>query len=170
MTAKIIEGEWTPLPGALPENVNSETVYVIPTHPASEGEGDERPRYADKVRYLPKEAQAAGAPVEFSTPEGTRKFVQHFSIDPEMWALGLAILTIASDWLVFTVEQFISTRARAQGWTPEEVRKLPLRVSIAETSTSRNVEVEGSGADVIEALKILQRGPVDEGTDPTDGD
>lgn len=127
-------------------------------------EGDNVPRYTDNVRYLPKEARAAGVPVEFATPEGTRKYLQEFSVDPEMWALGLAVMTITSDWLVFTIEQFISTRAKVQGWTNEKARELPLRVSIAETSTSRNIEVEGSGADVIEALRILKQQSLDQAT------
>lgn len=170
VTAKLTEGEWTLLPGARPANVNTETVYVLPTHLPPEGDEDERPRYADNVRYLPKEARAAGAPVEFATPEGTRKYVQHFSIDPEMWALGLLLMNLASDWLVFTVEQFINTRAKAQGYTPEEATQLPLKVAIAETSTSRNIEVEGSGADVLEALKLLQQRRIEEGDLRADGE
>jgi hypothetical protein len=162
MTANITEGEWSPLPGAMPENVQPDKVYVIPTRKPVNDDGDGTPRYTDNVRYLPKEARAAGVPVEFATPEGTRKYLQEFSIDPEMWALGLALLTITSDWLVFTVEQFIHTRARAQGWTDERARELPLKVSIAETSTSRNIEVEGSGADVLEALRVLKQQSLDQ--------
>lgn len=163
MTAKVTEAEWSPLPGAMPVNVHPDKVYVIPTREPVDDGGDEIPRYTDNVRYLPKAARAAGLPVEFATPEGTRKYLQEFSIDPEVWALGLALLTITSDWLVFTVEQFISSRAKAQGWTEEKVRELPLRVSIAETSTSRNIEVEGSGADVLEALRVLKQQSLDQG-------
>lgn len=161
MTAIITVGEWSPLLGALPENVQPDKVYVIPTRKPADDNGEDIPRYTDNVRYLPKEARAVGVPVEFATPAGTRKYLQEFSIDPEMWALGLAVLTITSDWLVFTVEQFISTRAIAQGWTEERARELPLKVSIAETSTSRNIEVEGSGADVLEALRVLSEQPLD---------
>ncbi|MGP5045550.1 hypothetical protein ACTXJR_16270 [Glutamicibacter ardleyensis] len=162
MTARITEGVWSPLPGAMPENVQPDKVYVIPTRKPQDDAGNEIPRYTDNVRYLPKEARAAGVPVEFATPASTRKYLQEFSIDPEMWTLGLALLTITSDWLVFTVEQFINTRAKAQGWTDENARELPLKVSIAETSTSRNIEIEGSGADVIEALRVLQLPPFDQ--------
>lgn len=162
MTARITEGVWSPLPGAMPENVQPDKVYVIPTRKPKDDNGDETPRYTDNVRYLPKEARAAGIPVEFATSTSTRKYLQEFSIDPEMWALGLAILSITSDWLVFTVEQFISTRAKTQGWAGEKAQELPLKVSIAETSTSRNIEVEGSGADVLEALRILKQQSLDQ--------
>jgi hypothetical protein len=162
MTANITEGHWIPLPGALPEDPHPEKVYVIPTRKPLDDDGDDTPRYTDNVRFLPKEARAAGIPVEFATPEGTRKYLQEFSIDPEMWSLGLALLTLASDWLIFTVEQFINTRAKAQGWSDEAARELPLKVSIAETSTSRNIEIEGSGADVLEALRVLKQQSLDQ--------
>jgi len=162
MTAKITEGEWTPLAGAIPDSVQPDKVYVIPTRKPVGDDGDNIPRYTDNVRYLPKAARAAGIPVKFATPEGTRKYLQEFSIDPEMWALGLTLLTVTSDWLIFTVEQFISNRTKAQGWTDEMVRELPLKVSIAETSTSRNIEVEGSGADVLEALRVLKQQSLDQ--------
>lgn len=162
MTAKITEGEWSPLPGSMPANVQPDKVYVIPTRKPADDDQDIIPRYTDNVRYLPKAARAAGIPVEFATPEGTRKYLQEFSIDPEMWALGLTILTMANGWLIFTVEQFISSRAKAQGWTDEMAQELPLKVSIAETSTSRNIEVEGSGADVLEALRVLKQQSVDQ--------
>ncbi|MGP7963651.1 hypothetical protein ACTVBU_10810 [Sanguibacter sp. A246] len=156
MTARITEGEWGPLPGSLPDIVNSDTVYVIPTRPPAEG-GDV-PRYNDMVRDLPKIAREAGAPVEFATPNGTREFLAEYSVGPEMWALGLACLQIASDWIIHTVTLFISSRAKSQGWKQEEASQLPLRVTVAETSTGRNYAIEGSGAEVVEALKVLQQG------------
>lgn len=163
MTAKITEGEWRPLPGAMPASVEPDKIYVIPTRVPINGEGtDDAPRYTDNVRYLPKLARAAGLPVEFATPEGKRKYLQEFSVDPNMWALGLAVLTITSEWLVFTVERFIGSRASTQGWTEEEALELPLKVSIAETSTSRHIEIEGTGTEVLDALRILERQSLDQ--------
>src|SRR5665647_2175352 len=155
MTARITEGEWTPLLGSLPETVNADTVYVIPTR--APAEGSDAPRYTDTVRYLPKVARSKEVPVEFATPSGTREYLAQYSIDPEMWSLGLACLQMASDWLILTVTLFISYRADSQGWKPEEAEQLPLKVTVAETSTSRNYEIEGSGAEVVEALKVLQQ-------------
>jgi len=149
----------------MPETLSPETVYVLPTHSPVSDDGDETPRYADHVRYLPKEARNAGASVEFATPAESRKYVQHFSIDPDTWTLALAVITIASDWLIFTIEQFIALRSRNQGWGEEEGKELPLKIRIAETSTSRNIEAEGKGTDVLEALRILQRGESPENAD-----
>lgn len=155
MTAHITEGEWTPLPGSLPDTVDAETVYVLPTRlPAESGD---LPRYTDTVRYLPKLARAEDAPVEFATPSGTREFLAEYSVDPERWSLALACLQMANAWLIFTVTNYISYRADSQGWTPDEAAELPLKVSVAETSTGRNYEIEGSGSDVVEALKVLQQ-------------
>lgn len=155
MTARITEGEWTPLPGSLPLTVNADTVYVIPTRAPTDGGGT--PRYTDTVRYLPKLARSKEMPVEFATPSGTREYVAEYSIDPEMWSLGLACLQMTSDWLILTVTLFINYRAESQGWKPAEAEQLPLKVTVAETSTGRSYEIEGSGGDVIEALKELQR-------------
>lgn len=154
MTARVTEGEWAPLPGSLPEIVNADTIYVIPTR-APAGDSD-TPRYTDTVRYLPKVARSKGAPVEFATPSGSREYLAEYSIDPEMWSLGLACLQMTSDWLILTVTLFVSYRADSQGWNQEEASRLPLRLTVAETSTGRNYEIEGSGADVVEALKVLQ--------------
>ena len=101
MTARITEGEWTLLPGSLPETVNADTVYVIPTR--APAEGSDTPRYTDNVRYLPKVARSKDAPVKFATPSDTRRYLAEYSIDPEMWALGLACLQMTNDWLIYTV-------------------------------------------------------------------
>lgn len=158
MTARITEGEWIPLDGALPETVDADKVYLIPTRTAVQTtQGAEWELcYTDNVRYLPKAARASGLPLEFSQPEGERHYLQEFSLDPDMWSLGLTVLTMASDWLILTVSLFISQRADHQGWTEEQAHELPLRVYVAESETGRNIELEGSGADVIEALKVLQ--------------
>lgn len=155
MTARISEGEWTPLRGSLPAHVDSNTVYVVPTR-ASAQAGD-APHYTENVRYLPKVARSKDAPVEFATPNGTRKYIAEYGIDPEVWSLCLASLQMANDWLIFTVGLFIGQRAEVQGWKPEEAAQLPLKVAIAETSTGRTYVVEGSGTDVLEALRLLQR-------------
>lgn len=159
MTALVIEGEWIPLDGALPETVDRDKVYVVPTRGPSEGSGN--PRYTDTVRYLPKAARARDLPVEFATPSGTREYLAEYSVDPETWSLELACFQMASDWLILTVTLFIAHRAEHQGWTPAEAEQLPLKVSVAETETGRTFEVEGSGAEVIEALKVLQRSPAE---------
>jgi hypothetical protein len=158
MTALITEGEWTPLDGALPETVDADKVYLIPTRTTVQTMEGAEPElcYTDNVRYLPKAARASGLPLEFSQPEGERHYLQEFSVDPEMWSLGLTLLTMASDWLILTVSLFISQRAGHQGWTEMQAHNLPLRVYVAETETGRDIELEGSGADVIEALKMLQ--------------
>lgn len=155
MTARMDETEWTPLPGSLPETVNADTIYVIPTR--EPGKDSDRPRYTDTVRYLPKLARSKNAPVEFATPSGTREYLAEYSVDPETWTLGLACLQMANDWLIYTVTLFISYRADSQGWQQGEADQLPLKVTVAETSTGRNFEIEGSGADVIEALKVLHK-------------
>lgn len=155
MTARITEGEWIPPLGSLPETVNADTVYVIPTR--APAKGCDTPRYSDTVRYLPKLARSKEVPVEFATPSGTREYLAEYSIEPETWSLGLACLQMANDWLILTVTIFISYRADSQGWKPEEAGQLPLKVSVAETSTGRNYQIEGSGDDVVEALKELQR-------------
>lgn len=154
MAARITEGEWAPLPGALPETVGADLVYVIPTR--APAEGSNTPRYTDTVRYLPKLARSENVPVEFATPSGRREYLAEYSIDPEIWSLGLACLQITNAWLIVAITHFISHRADSQGWTREEVAQLPLKVTVAETSTGRNYEIEGSGAEVVEALKVLQ--------------
>ncbi|MGJ7439864.1 hypothetical protein [Aquipuribacter sp. MA13-6] len=108
------------------------------------------------MRYLPKVARSKGVPVEFSTSSGKREYLAEYSIDAEMWSLGLACLQMASDWLILTVSLYISYRADSQGWELEAAEKLPLKVTVAETSTGRNYMIEGSGAEVIEALKEFQ--------------
>jgi hypothetical protein len=160
MTAKVTIGAWTPLPGSLPAQGELDKVYVIPTRkPGEEATGD-FPYYTDNVRYLPKEARAADLPVEFSIPEGSRKYLQEFSIDPETWSLGLALLTMANEWLIPTVERFIEMRSKSQGWTSEEAHELPLKVSIVKmdesSSVSETYEIEGPGTEVLEALRILK--------------
>lgn len=155
MTAQIIEDEWVPLDGALPATVDPNKLYVMPTRSPSEGSGS--PRYTDMVRYLPKAARDQNLPLEFATPREKREYLAEYSVDPDTWSLGLACLQMANDWIVMTVTLFITQRAKQQGWTPAEAEQLPLKVSIAETETGRTVEVEGSGVEVVEALKVIQR-------------
>lgn len=159
MTARIIEGEWIPLDGVLPETVDPNKLYVMPTRSPSEGSGS--PRYTDMVRYLPKAARSRNLPLEFATPSGKREYLAEYSVDPDTWSLGLACLQMANGWIIMAVTLFITQRAEHQGWTPAEAEQLPLKVSIVETETGRTVEVEGSGIEVIEALKVIQRSPVE---------
>lgn len=158
MTARVSDSTWTPLDGAMPERLDRDKVYVIPTRSPNTDDVETivYPWYDDNVRYLPKIARTSHLPVEFSVPEGQRTFLQEFSVDPELWSLGLAMMTMVSDWLILTVSHFISHRASAQGWSDAQAQELPLRVYLAETSTGRNLEIEGKGSDVIEALRILQ--------------
>ena len=159
--------EWSPLLGAIPEAVEPDKIYVIPTRRAEtnvEGTGGEL-CYPDSVRFFPKTARAADLPVEFSVPEGSRRYLSEFSVDPETWALALACLTMANDWLIQTVSLFISHRAEEQGWTPEEAKRLPLRVQVAETETGRNYQIEGEGADVLDALRELNGSARSDGND-----
>lgn len=155
MTALVSVDDWSPLPGSVPETVDPSTVYVIPTRSPLAGDDDDVPRYTDHMRYFPKEARAAGAPVEFSMPVGSRMYLSEFSIDPEMWALGLAVLTMANEWAIVAVQAFIDVRARAQGWSTEEAADLPLQVKITETETGTNYKIEGKGVEVLEAMRIL---------------
>ena len=153
MTARTSEGTWTPLPGSLPDEVDPETVYILPTKLR---QNQSSPLYADAVRMLPKRARLNQIPVEFASRD-ERQFLSEYSIDPEMWALALACLQMSNDWIIATVTLYLSHRADTQGWSLEEVYQQPLRVNVVETSTSRSYEVEGTGSDVIEALKVLQR-------------
>lgn len=73
---------------------------------------------------------------------------------------------MTSDWLIFTVSLFIDSRAKSQGWSRPEAETLPLKVSIVKMnedgSASKTYEIEGSGADVIEALLNLPKIDLDE--------
>ena len=96
----------------------------------------------------------------FSIPEDGRNFISEYSADVETWQLALAVVTILNDWLIFTVGTYIGGRAKSRGETTEQAAKLPLRVTVAETDKKgrslRTYTVEGSGDDVIEALRELQ--------------
>jgi hypothetical protein len=157
MAAHVSEDAWAPMPGALPTRLDPDTIYIIPTRKAVQaGDGGLDLCFTDTVRYLPKAARAQGLPVEFSQVDGERRYLQEFSISPETWSLGLALMNMTSDWLILTVSLFIAHRAEHQGWSSDEAQELPLKVSVAETVTGRNYQIEGSGADVIEALRVLQ--------------
>lgn len=158
MTARITEGDWTPLEGALPLVVDADKVYLIPTRVAMQNDEGAEPElcYTDAVRYLPKAARADGLPLEFSQSADKRRYLQEFSADPEMWSLGLSVVSLVNDWLILTVSLFIAHRADRQGWTSEQAQALPLKVLVAETETGRNFEVEGTGSEVVEALRVLQ--------------
>ncbi|UJH70444.1 hypothetical protein [Ornithinimicrobium sp. INDO-MA30-4] len=164
MTARVSNDQWEPLQGALPQATEVGRVYVIPTR--TSGGSNTRDRvelyYPDNVRYLPKAARLQNLPVEFSQPEGGRHYVQEFGVDPETWSLGLAFLSLANDWLILTVSLFIAHRADLQGWTTEQAEQLPLKVLISETGTLRNWQIEGSGSEVLEALRILRRGATED--------
>jgi len=98
--------------------------------------------------------------VEFATSEAARVFLHGFSVDPTTLVVAVAVAQIANSWLVTAVESFIDTRAELQGWSRKQGRRLPLKVAIAETEgkdeTSWTCEIEGSGNDVVEAIRALQ--------------
>lgn len=156
MAAQITEGDWTPLPGALPRLVEPDNVYVIPTR--GPAEGSNIPRYTETMRYLPKEARAAKLPVRFSKSTDSRQFLSEYSVEPDMWSLGLACLQMANDWIILTVSLFIAHRGKTQGWSEDQAKQLPLKVCVAETETGKNYKIEGTGAEVLEALRVLQKG------------
>lgn len=157
MAARVVKDTWSPPAGSLPIRLELGTVYLIPTR--APGEGEDLPMYTDSVRYLPKKARAEGLPVEFSMPEASRRYVQEFSA-LETWALGVAVLSMANDWLIHTVQQYIEMRRAFQGWTREESNALPLKVSVAhldeKAETLATYDIEGGGDDVLEALRILK--------------
>ncbi|PUB20190.1 hypothetical protein C8K30_11715 [Promicromonospora sp. AC04] len=167
MTATVTKGTWSPLPGSLPTSPEPDRVYVLPTRWPGDDVASGRPSYVDYVRYLPKEARAADLPVEFSLPPGSRNYLQEFSADAETWALALAAATLVNDWIIFTVGIFIEMRAKAQGWTSSEAQGLPLKVSIVKiensSESSETWEFEGSGEDVLEALRIRNQSQRDAG-------
>ena len=129
MAAAVTTGGWTPLSGSLPISVEADTVYVVPTR---EPVGDDGgvPRYTDTVRYLPKDARAAGASIEFSMPEGSREYLQEFSA-AEAWSIALAAASLANAWLVLAVQLLVDRRQSSEGWTSEQANALPLKVSVA---------------------------------------
>ncbi|ORV39298.1 hypothetical protein AWC01_13170 [Mycobacterium doricum] len=87
--------------------------------------------------------------------------MQEFSA-VEVWALAVAVVSLASDWLIPTIQHFIEIRRQSQGWTTSEAEALPLKVSIAKldmnAGISETYELEGSGADVMDALNLLSKG------------
>lgn len=157
MTATVTVGGWTPLPGSLPTSVEGDTVYIVPTRAAV---GDERgaPRYTDAVRYLPRDARAAGASITFSMPEGSRAYVQEFSA-AEVWSIALAAASLANSWLVLAVQLLIERRRTSEGWLEDQARSLPLSVSVTKLDSSAAVvqsyQIEGRSDDVLEALRTL---------------
>lgn len=162
MTAKVTAGEWTPIPGSLPATVAEGTVYILPTRePASDG--DPVPRYADTVRYLPRDARLAGSDgsIVFSLPENSRHYLQEFSA-AEVWEIALAAAGIANAYLVLAVDLFIQHRMGSEGWTREQADGLPLKVHIAQIEdgflVSKTLDIEGDGRDVLDALRMLTKG------------
>jgi hypothetical protein len=157
MTATVTAGGWTPLPGSLPISVEADTIYVVPTR-ATVGDEGGVPRYSDTVRYLPKDARAAGASIEFSVPEGSRVFLQEFSA-VEVWSIALAAASLANTWLVLAVQLLIERRQSSEGWTSEQANSLPLNVSVAKLDDGAAVletfRIEGRSDDVLGALRAL---------------
>ncbi len=157
MTATVTTGGWTPLPGSLPTGVEADTVYVVPMREPVGNDGSV-PRYTDTVRYLPRDARAAGASIEFSMPEGSRAYLQEFNA-AEVWAIGLAAASLANAWLVLAVELLVERRRSSEGWTSEQANALPLKISVARLDDGAAVletyQIEGRSEDVLEALRAL---------------
>lgn len=160
MSVEVGVDKWVPLEGSLPTEPDGGMVYVVPTRPIIDVKVDKYPLYTEHVRYLPKAARADSAPVVFSIPEGDRSFISEYSIDVETWQLALGVVTILNDWLIFAVGAYIGERAKSRGETTEQASKLPLHVAVAEMDKKgrpmRTYTVEGSGDEVIEALRELQ--------------
>lgn len=161
MTDSVIQREWTPLPGSLPADLDVEKVYVLPTRYYAGDDDQEGPLYTDMVRYIPKEGRAAGIPVEFSLPSDSRKYLSEYAVDPITAAIAIACVQIISDWAIMTVQIFRESRARAAGFSEDQAKAMPLRVSVAKLDPSsgeaQGVELEGPGDAVIEALRELKR-------------
>jgi hypothetical protein len=160
MTNDVLQREWTPLAGSLPTNPQADTVYVLPTRFAAGDDEQGIPLYTDVVRYLPKEGRAAGIPVEFSLSGDSRKYLSEYAIDPVTLAIALACATVINDWVIKTVEIFRENRAKKAGYSDDEAKSIPLRVSIAKldpvSGAVEGLELEGPGDAVIEALKELK--------------
>jgi len=112
------------------------------------------------VRYLPKEGRAAGVPVEFSLSGDDRKYLAEYAIDPVTLSIALACVTVINDWVIKTVEIFRENRAKKAGYSADEAKSLPLRVSIAKfdpaSGAVEGLELEGPGDAVVKALKELR--------------
>lgn len=159
-TSDVIQREWAPLSGSLPSSPEADKVYVLPTRYRAGDDEQNSPLYTDMVRYVPKDARAAGIPVEFSLPSNARNYLSEYAIDPITASIAIACVQVISDWVILAVEIFRENRARAAGLTTEQSSSMPLRVSIAKLDPSsgavEGVELEGPGDAVLEALKDLR--------------
>lgn len=160
MTNQVVKREWTPLPGSLPTAPQIDKIYVLPTRFGAGEQEQEVPMYTDSVRYIPKEGRAAGIPVEFSLPEGSRKYLSEYAIDPITLTIALAVLGPINDWIIWTVDLFRQRRASAAGHSEDQAAITPLRVSLAQVNPTsgavESIELEGPSSAVIEALKEMK--------------
>lgn len=151
---------WAPATGSLPRSAEPGTLYVLPTRypPEVVGPG-ETPMYSDNIRYLPKVGRAAGIAIDFSVPQGERRFLAEYSAD-SLLDIALAFVGPMNDYLILAVQTFLRHRAKALGHSEEVSGTLPLRLSIAELDTNaglaKGIRLKGRGEDVIAALKELK--------------
>ncbi|MGP5024980.1 hypothetical protein ACTXI4_07285 [Glutamicibacter ardleyensis] len=161
MTNDVLQSEWTPLPGSLPTDPQTDKIYLLPTRFAAGGDDQGSPLYTDAVRYVPKESRAAGIPVEFSLSGDNRKYLSEYAIDPVTLSIALMCVPVINDWLIKAVEIFLESRARKAGYTQDEAISMPLRVSIAKldpvSGAVEGLELEGPGGAVVDAIKELKK-------------
>ena len=159
MTEGLVQRDWVPLPGSLPPVAESGTLYLLPTRMPAGGALVTAPMYLAENRFFPKEARAEGIRAQFSLDRDSRKFLSEFSADASTWALALALIGPITDWVVLGIELFIRGRGRELGYEDEDAKSQKLKVSIAEldqgSSFVRGLEIEGRGADVLEALRTI---------------
>lgn len=166
MVEHVVQRAWVPLPGSLPTALVEDTLYLVPTRAHRADDDDAVPLYPDATRFVPKEARADGVPMQFAVGTESRRFLSEFSADPNTWVLALALIGPINDWVIYSVQSFISHRSTRLGFTKDEGLTRPLRLSIAEMDNAagliRGLELEGTGADVIVALRALKTvGPVE---------
>lgn len=160
MTERVLMRPWNPDVAGLPAAAEADKVYVLPTRYAAGGAAPRKVLYTDMVRYVPKEARAAGYPVEFSISKKDRAYLSEYSIDPITLAIALACIGPINDWIILTVDLFLRNRGKLSGYSEGQTAKMPLRVSVAEMDLEskcvKGIEIEGPGDDVLEALKQLK--------------
>ena len=137
----------------------ADTLYLVPTRVPATNEGGTVPRYDDAVRYVPKEARADGISMQFAVDKDSRAFLSEFSADAATWSLALAFVGPINAWVIYSVQSFLAHRSARLGFEKDEGLTRPVRLKIAEMDIAagliKGLEIEGTGAEVIEILKTL---------------
>jgi hypothetical protein len=160
MVEPVVQRPWTPLPRSLPADPLADTLYLVPTRAPMRDDDNSVPLYTDTVRFVPKEARADGVPLQFAVSTDSRRFLSEFSADASTWTLALAFVGPLNAWVIYSVQSFLAHRAARLGFEKDEGLNRPLRLSIAEMDITAGLisglEIEGTGAEVIETLKTLR--------------